>query len=120
MAMPRYLTEVLGTALHAMTPADAAAATRLGAALALDAGIITVFDYSNATRSPEHTDAVVEAFEAAGIRAVVGHGDPAATADVRRLAARTGRVTGALSTPAPNTATGTRPSRSSRSAASSG
>lgn len=97
MTMPRYFAEVLGTALHAMTPADAAAATRLGAALALDAGITTVFDFSNATRSPEHTDAVVEAFEASGIRAVVGHGDPAATTDVRRLAARTGRVTGALS-----------------------
>ncbi|WP_327010025.1 amidohydrolase family protein [Dactylosporangium sp. NBC_01737] len=96
MPMSRYFAEILGTALAALSPAGAFEATALGAALALNAGITTVFDYSNATRSPEHTDAVVDAFDASGIRAVVGHGAPPATADVRRLAGRTGRVTGAL------------------------
>lgn len=95
MPMSRYFTEVLGAALPALTPSAAGAATLRGATEALRAGITTVFDYSNATRSPAHTDAILDAFERSGIRAVVGHGDPAATADIRRLAGRTGRVTGA-------------------------
>ncbi|WP_433385234.1 amidohydrolase family protein [Dactylosporangium sp. CA-152071] len=91
MPMSRYFVEVLGAALAAMSPADAGRATLLGARAALDAGVTTVFDYSNATHSPEHTDAVVEAFETSGIRAVVGFCDPAS------LGRATGRVTGALS-----------------------
>ncbi|MEV4515252.1 amidohydrolase family protein [Dactylosporangium sp. NPDC049525] len=96
MPMSRYFAEILGTALSALSPAGAFDATALGASLALNAGVTTVFDYSNATRTPSHTDAILDAFEASGIRAVVGHGDPSATADVRRLTGRTGRVTGAL------------------------
>jgi cytosine/adenosine deaminase-related metal-dependent hydrolase len=97
MGMPRYFAEVLGKALHALSPADAGAATHLGASWALDAGITTVFDYSNATLSPAHTDAVVDAFERSGIRAVVGHTGAGGTAELRRLAGRSGRVTGAMS-----------------------
>jgi cytosine/adenosine deaminase-related metal-dependent hydrolase len=98
MPMPRYFAEILGTALPSYTPADAGTATLLGAVEALDAGVTTVFDYSNATLTPDHTDAVVEAFHAAGIRAVVAHTVPGA--DARRLAsAATGRVTGALAVP---------------------
>ncbi|MFI6782796.1 amidohydrolase family protein [Micromonospora sp. NPDC050276] len=96
MPMSRYLPEVLGAALPGYTAADAGRATLLGAVEALDAGVTTVFDWSNATLTPAHTDAVVDAFERSGIRAVVGHGNAVDEADVRRLAARTGRVTGAL------------------------
>lgn len=95
MPMPRYFAEILGTALHSYTPADARLATLLGAVEALDAGVTTLFDYSNATRTPEHTDAVVEGFGAAGVRAVVAHTQPGP--DARRLATTAaGRVTGAL------------------------
>jgi 5-methylthioadenosine/S-adenosylhomocysteine deaminase len=93
MAMPEYFEVVLGRALQALTPADAGLATLLGAAEALDAGITTVFDWSNACRTPEHTDAVVDAFTTAGIRAVVAHPSPTP----QWLRARTGLVTGAVS-----------------------
>jgi 5-methylthioadenosine/S-adenosylhomocysteine deaminase len=96
MPMSRYFPEILGTALRSYTPADARLATLLGAAEALDAGVTTIFDWSNATLSPEHTDAVVDAFGAAGGRAVVAH-TASPGEDARRLAeAGTGRVTGAL------------------------
>lgn len=95
MPMSRYFPEILGAALHSYTPADARLATLLGAVEALDAGVTTIFDWSNATLTPAHTDAVVDAFEAAGVRAVVGHtGAPGP--DAARLAGRAGRVTGAL------------------------
>jgi 5-methylthioadenosine/S-adenosylhomocysteine deaminase len=95
MPMGRYFPEILGAALHSYTPEDARRATLLGAVEALDAGVTTIFDWSNATLTPDHTDAVVDAFEAAGGRAVVAHtGAPGP--DAARLAGRTGRVTGAL------------------------
>jgi 5-methylthioadenosine/S-adenosylhomocysteine deaminase len=96
MTMPDYFTVVLDRALNAYGPRDTHLATLLGAAEALDAGITTVFDWSNQTRTPEHTDAVVDAFTTAGIRAVIAHCNPTDTRDVERLAALDGRVTGAL------------------------
>jgi 5-methylthioadenosine/S-adenosylhomocysteine deaminase len=85
-----------GRALNAYGPSDIHLATLLGAAEALNAGITTVFDWSNTTRTPQHTDAVLDAFTTAGIRAVVAHANPDDERDVRRLAALRGRVTGAL------------------------
>ncbi len=96
MTLSEYLTAVLGRALNGYGPREAHHATLLGAAEALNAGITTVFDWSNATRTPEHTDAVVEAYTRAGIRAVIAHGNPDDERDVRRVAALHGRVTGAL------------------------
>ncbi|MEV6304377.1 amidohydrolase family protein [Actinoplanes sp. NPDC051861] len=96
MTLNDYFEAVLGRALAALTPQDARRATLLGAAEALDAGITTVFDWCNATRSPEHTDAVLDAYAEAGIRAVVAHTRPEDTADMERVAALRGRVTGAL------------------------
>jgi cytosine/adenosine deaminase-related metal-dependent hydrolase len=88
MPLSRYLTDVLGAALPAMSPADAGAATFLGARTALAAGVTTVFDYSNAADlSPAHREAVLDAFERSGIRAVVGLAAPAGSS---------ARVTGAL------------------------
>jgi cytosine/adenosine deaminase-related metal-dependent hydrolase len=91
-----YLDVVLGRALPVYTPSLVRLATLVGALEALDAGVTTLFDWSNATLTPAHTDAVVDAYEEAGGRAVVAHGNPDDVADVRRLAGRTGRVTGAL------------------------
>ena len=95
LPMTRYFPEILGAALHSYTPADARLATLLGAAEALDAGVTTIFDWSNATLTPGHTDAVVEAFGAVGGRAVVAH-TASPSEDARRLAASGGRVAGAL------------------------
>ncbi|MBO3744036.1 amidohydrolase family protein [Actinoplanes flavus] len=96
MTLADYLATVLGRLLPAYGPDDAHHATLLGAAEALNAGITTVLDFCNVTRTPEHTDAVLAAYETAGIRAVVGHNNPADVADVRRVAGLRGRVTGAL------------------------
>jgi 5-methylthioadenosine/S-adenosylhomocysteine deaminase len=96
MTLPDYLSAVLGRALNAYGPREAHLATLLGAAEALNAGITTVFDWSNATRTPQHTDAVLDAYATAGIRAVVAHTNPDDERDVRRLAALHGRITGAL------------------------
>jgi cytosine/adenosine deaminase-related metal-dependent hydrolase len=96
MTLPDYFDAVLGRALRAYGPRDVHVATLLGAAEALNAGITTVFDWSNATRTPEHTDAVLDAYTTAGIRAVVAHTNPDDEQDVRRLASLEGRITGAL------------------------
>ncbi len=96
MTLPDYLDAVLGRALNTYGPGEVHLATLLGAAEALNAGITTVFDWSNATRTPEHTDAVLDAYTTAGIRAVVAHTNPDDERDVRRLASLRGRVTGAL------------------------
>ncbi len=95
-ALPGYLRVVLGRALAGYGPAEARLAALLGAAEALNAGITTVFDWSNTTRTPEHTDAVLQAYREAGIRAVVGHTNPDDEPDVRRLAGLTGTITGGL------------------------
>ncbi|GAA3192098.1 amidohydrolase family protein [Dactylosporangium siamense] len=92
LSLPGYLSEVLGTALPAMSPTDAGEATFLGARAALRAGVTTVFDFSNAADlSPAHAAAVMDAFERSGVRAVVGTASPARTS-----AGASGRVTGAL------------------------
>jgi cytosine/adenosine deaminase-related metal-dependent hydrolase len=102
LTLPAYLEDVLGRILPAYRPEDAQLATLLGALEALDAGVTTVLDWSNTTYTPEHTDAVVAGFTESGIRAVVGHTVPDHEADVRRLAARTGLVTGALAVLGPD------------------
>lgn len=96
MTLPEYLDAVLGRVLPTLSPDEAHLATLLGAAEALNAGITTVFDWSNVTRTPAHTSAVLDAHRTAGIRAVVAHGNPDDEPGVRDLAALKGRVTGAL------------------------
>src|SRR5262245_40060702 len=96
MTLPDYFVAVLGRALDAYTPADAHLATLLGAAEALDAGITTVFDWCNVARTPEHLDAVLDAYATAGIRAIVAHGGPGQEEAAERLAGLRGRVSGGL------------------------
>jgi cytosine/adenosine deaminase-related metal-dependent hydrolase len=86
MTLPDYLGALLGPILAAYTPADAGLTTLLGAVEALDAGITTVFDWSNTTTTAAHTDAVRDAFAAAGIRAIVGHVHADHEAFARRIA----------------------------------
>lgn len=51
-------------------PLDMFLSTKLTAAASLDAGITTIIDACHNARSPEHTDAALEALEATGIRAL--------------------------------------------------
>ena len=77
-------------------PRDLFISTRLTAAASLDAGITTLVDACHSARSPEHTDAALDALDLSGIRALhmVGPAmDPGASsahlpADLARLAAR--------------------------------
>ena len=96
LTLPDYFQAILGRALPAYRPQDARLAGLLGAAEALDAGVTTVFDWSNAALSPAHTDAVLDGLTSAGIRAVVAHPRPDDVADVRRVAERGGTITAAL------------------------
>ncbi|GAA2642350.1 amidohydrolase family protein [Dactylosporangium fulvum] len=98
MSLGRYLAEVLGRIATRYSPRDMWLATYLGALEALDAGVTTVFDWCNATQSPEHADASLDALGQAGIRALFGHGDPDDEAGVRRLAGTRGLVTTAIAT----------------------
>jgi 5-methylthioadenosine/S-adenosylhomocysteine deaminase len=51
-------------------PHDMYLSTKLTAVASLDAGITTIIDACHSSRSPEHTDAALEALEAVGIRAL--------------------------------------------------
>jgi 5-methylthioadenosine/S-adenosylhomocysteine deaminase len=51
-------------------PRDMYASTRLTAVASLDAGITTIIDACHSSRSPEHTDAALDALDNAGIRAL--------------------------------------------------
>ena len=63
-----------------MTPDDIAVGQRVTALRALEHGVTTIIDNSHNARTPEHSDAAVEALQHAGIRAVhatgVGFGQP--------------------------------------------
>lgn len=100
MTLPDYLRAVLGGVLATFKPDDLHRATLLSAAEALNAGITTVFDWSHATVDRECSDAILDAYAAAGIRAVVAYsgGDEAGA---RRFAGLRGRVTGALTSLGP-------------------
>jgi 5-methylthioadenosine/S-adenosylhomocysteine deaminase len=51
-------------------PLDMFLSTRLTALASLDAGITTIIDACHSSRSPEHTDAALDALDGAGIRAL--------------------------------------------------
>jgi cytosine/adenosine deaminase-related metal-dependent hydrolase len=57
-------------------PLDMYVSTKLTAAASLDAGITTIIDACHSSRSPEHTDAALDALKAAGIRALHMAGAP--------------------------------------------
>lgn len=76
--------DVVGTRLAArFTPDDVRIGTLVGALECLDAGITTLQDYAHIQRSPEHTDAALDALDAAGIRAVFAYGYPVMAPELR-------------------------------------
>ncbi len=71
-----YITFVLRTLAPAYRPEDAYAGNLVSALGAMDAGITTLLDWSHIQASPAHTDAVVQALEDSGLRAVFAYGFP--------------------------------------------
>lgn len=90
--LPRYMQLTHhGLALH-YRPHDVYVGTLLTALLELDGGVTTLVDNSNVARTPEHSDAAVEALRDSGIRGVHASGPAQAgptagqwPADVLRL-----------------------------------
>ncbi|WP_084599616.1 amidohydrolase family protein [Actinoplanes subtropicus] len=100
MTLTDYLDAVVGRELSGLTPDTLHYATLVRATEAIRSGITTVFDWSHAAVDREFSDAVLEAYESVGIRAVVAYsgGDEAGA---RRFAELDGRVTGALTSLGP-------------------
>ncbi len=71
-----YITFVLRTLAPAFRPEDAYAGNLVSALGAMDAGITTLLDWSHIQASPAHTDAVVQALNDSGLRAVFAYGFP--------------------------------------------
>ena len=65
-----YIDVVAATLGAQYRPLDMYASTRLTAVASLDAGITTIIDACHSSRSPEHTDAALDALDGAGIRAL--------------------------------------------------
>ena len=92
-AIGDYMAAIPQTLGRFYTPQDSGLATRLTALSCLDAGVTTLLDACHNTRSPAHSDAAIQAFEAAGLRALHMVGKPLDTwpgawpGDAERLAA---------------------------------
>lgn len=71
-----YISFVLHKLAPAFRPEDAYVGNLLSALGAIDAGITTLLDWSHIQGSPAHTDAVVQALEDSGMRAVFAYGFP--------------------------------------------
>ena len=75
-----YMSLTHGMLGPLMTPDDIAIGQRVTALRALEQGVTTIVDNCHNSRTPEHSDAAVEALQQAGIRAVhatgVGFGQP--------------------------------------------
>jgi cytosine/adenosine deaminase-related metal-dependent hydrolase/ribose/xylose/arabinose/galactoside ABC-type transport system permease subunit len=71
-----YISFVLHKLAPAFRPEDAYVGNLISALGAIDAGITTLLDWSHIQGSPAHTDAVVEALQDSGLRAVFAYGFP--------------------------------------------
>jgi cytosine/adenosine deaminase-related metal-dependent hydrolase/ribose/xylose/arabinose/galactoside ABC-type transport system permease subunit len=71
-----YISFVLHKLAPAFRPEDAYVGNLVSALGAIDAGITTLLDWSHIQGSPEHTDAVVQALNDSGLRAVFAYGFP--------------------------------------------
>ena len=72
----QYFREILGGIGGRYRPQDVRIGTWLGAVSALEMGTTTLMDWAHVMNTPDHADAALEGLEAAGIRAVFGHGWP--------------------------------------------
>jgi 5-methylthioadenosine/S-adenosylhomocysteine deaminase len=71
-----YISFVLHKLAPAFRPEDAYVGNLVSALGAIDAGITTLLDWSHIQGSPAHTDAVIQALDDSGLRAVFAYGFP--------------------------------------------
>ena len=71
-----YISHVLHKLAPAFRPEDAYIGDLISALGAIDAGITTLLDWSHIQGSPAHTDAVIQALQDSGMRAVFAYGFP--------------------------------------------
>ncbi len=71
-----YISFVLHKLAPAHRPEDAYVGNLVSALGAIDAGVTTLLDWSHIQGSPAHTDAVVQALNDSGMRAVFAYGFP--------------------------------------------
>jgi cytosine/adenosine deaminase-related metal-dependent hydrolase/ribose/xylose/arabinose/galactoside ABC-type transport system permease subunit len=71
-----YISFVLHKLAPAFRPEDAYVGNLVSALGAIDAGITTLLDWSHIQGSPAHTDAVIQALDDSGMRAVFAYGFP--------------------------------------------
>ncbi len=71
-----YISFVLHKLAPAFRPEDAYVGNLVSTLGAIDAGITTLLDWSHIQGSPDHTDAVVQALDDSGMRAVFAYGFP--------------------------------------------
>jgi cytosine/adenosine deaminase-related metal-dependent hydrolase len=71
-----YLTTVLKILAPVYRPEDAYVGNLVGLYGAIDAGITTILDWSNIQTTREHADAVIQALQESGMRAVFAYGYP--------------------------------------------
>jgi cytosine/adenosine deaminase-related metal-dependent hydrolase len=69
-----YVEQVLQGPNLNMTPEEAYLGDLIAALSALNSGVTTILDWSHINRTPEHSDAVIQALKESGIRAVYGYG----------------------------------------------
>ena len=71
-----YISFVLHKLAPAFRPEDAYVGNLVSALGAIDAGVTTLLDWSHIQGSPAHTDAVIQALDDSGMRAVFAYGFP--------------------------------------------
>ncbi len=71
-----YISFVLHKLAPAFRPEDAYVGNLVSALGAIDAGVTTLLDWSHIQGSPAHTDAVIQALNDSGMRAVFAYGFP--------------------------------------------
>ncbi len=71
-----YLSQVLNTLAPVYRPEDAYIGNLVGLIGAIDAGITTILDWSHIQATREHADAVINALQESGLRAVFAYGYP--------------------------------------------
>jgi cytosine/adenosine deaminase-related metal-dependent hydrolase/ribose/xylose/arabinose/galactoside ABC-type transport system permease subunit len=71
-----YFSHVLHKLAPVYRPEDAYMGNLVSALGAIDAGITTLLDWSHIQDSPDHTDAVIQALQDSGMRAVFAYGFP--------------------------------------------
>jgi len=71
-----YLSFILNTIAPVYRPEDAYVGNLVGLYGAIDAGITTILDWSHIQATREHGDAVIQALQESGLRAVFAYGYP--------------------------------------------